>query len=126
MTERKREPKITGLVGRGFHTIEDNGSTCWQGSVIADLGDGYFLVQLYSWIIGESSTQHILHISEMAELTPNKARRFRFFDSLEDANTYMDTTAHYRDEAIRSQKKEDQREPATLISSSKWLPSSPN
>jgi hypothetical protein len=90
-----------GLVGRGFHTVDDDGATCWQGEVIADLGGGYFLVQLFSWLMGEDSTQHVLQMNEFATKTLKGEPRYRFFDNIERANEYMELRGYKRDEHIR-------------------------
>jgi hypothetical protein len=93
-----------GLVGRAFHTIKDTGHTNWQGTVLADLGGGCFLVQLYDWFGGFPSTQHVLHISEFHARTLDDTPRFRFFDSMDDANSYMDNFGSARDDAIAKQR----------------------
>jgi hypothetical protein len=100
----KNEP---GLVGRGFHSVDDRGRTNWQGAVLADLGGGYFLVQLFEWFTGGSTTQHVIHIVEFAAKTPSGNPRFRFFDSLEMANEYMDAWGRVRDEQIDRDARDD-------------------
>jgi hypothetical protein len=93
-----------GLVGRAFHTIKDTGHTNWQGTVLADLGGGCFLVQLYDWFGGFPSTQHVLHISQFHAMTEDGTPRFRFFDSMDAANSYMDNFGSARDDAIAKQR----------------------
>jgi len=59
----KAEP---GLVGRGFHLLDEDDCPRWQGKVIADLGDGYFLLELAGWFDGEATQQIVMHLSEFA------------------------------------------------------------
>lgn len=54
------------LIGRGCHWLDKDGRATYQGEVIADLHDGYFLIQLAEWVAGEDSQQVIVHLSEMA------------------------------------------------------------
>src|SRR5262245_46386459 len=91
------------LVGRGFHTQHDNFKTEWQGEVIADLGQGYFMVQLFEWFVGGASTQHVLHLSDFSARHENGVPRFRFFESMKVANSYMENTAHHRDALLNDQ-----------------------
>lgn len=70
MAERTPEqgPDWNTLVGKFFHTFEDEGYIQRQGMVLGDLTDGYFMVQYFEWLSGSVSfygTQ-IVHIREMA------------------------------------------------------------
>jgi len=76
---------------------------------MADLGAGYYLVQLFDWFVGDASTQHVMPISEFASKTPEGKPRFRFFDSLKDANDYMDTWGRTRDKRIDEGKDEPEK-----------------
>jgi len=69
--------------------------------VIAQLGDGYFLVELFEWFAGSATTQHILHIGALASKLPDGGPRYRFFENMEDAGRYMDIYTSRRDEDIR-------------------------
>ncbi len=60
---RKAPP---GLVGRCFVTWVDGRKVQRQGRVVAELLDGYYLVQVYSWIMGEPSTMAVVHVSDLA------------------------------------------------------------
>jgi hypothetical protein len=59
------------LVGRFFHTFKgqkDGGELlCGQGHVIGKIQEGYYLVQYYSWVIGEATHQGIHKLDEMVE-----------------------------------------------------------
>lgn len=54
------------LIGRGCHWLDKDGRVTWQGEVIANLHDGYFLIQLADWLAGEDSQQVVVNLSEMA------------------------------------------------------------
>src|SRR5262245_16334055 len=87
-----------GLVGRAFHTTlpKTNGTgTRWQGEVIADLGDGYYLAQLFEWFMGSASTQHVFHIGEFAKTHPGEHHKvFRFFETVMQMNDYYEAHRH--------------------------------
>jgi hypothetical protein len=70
---RKRHP----LTGRYFHRIENNVLT-WQGRILA-VTDDCALVQLYSWLFGENSTQHLLPL-KMLEWREKPDNGFLFYD----------------------------------------------
>jgi len=82
------------LVGRGFHSFDVEDRVRWQGKVLADMGDGYFLLQLMEWFVGEETYQVIVHISALNH-TPadafSRKERFVFYDTLEDMNAYYYT-----------------------------------
>lgn len=90
----KRKPtpilKNHPLVGRAFHTLHEDGGWNWQGLVIADCGDGYFLVQLFDWIAGHASTQHVLSLAAMTATHANGVPVFQFFDNLDVANEFAE------------------------------------
>jgi hypothetical protein len=54
------------LVGRYFHTRKPDRSVNWQGHVVAKVGDGLYLVQLYDWFMGDLSSMHIIRLADMA------------------------------------------------------------
>lgn len=66
-----------GLVGRFFHSFED-GEIDWQGEVVGDIGDGRYLVALFSWLDGCSYKQQIVALNDMAT--------WSFYDSSNDMN----------------------------------------
>lgn len=61
-----RKNKNTDLVGQYFHKIENEKLT-WQGLVIGKPEAGFYLVQLFEWLMGEPSIQRIVEIKEMSE-----------------------------------------------------------
>lgn len=52
------------LEGKFFHSFKD-GKVVWQGYVIAEAKDGYFLVQLFEWVMGEPSCQKLVRVDTM-------------------------------------------------------------
>ena len=74
MSAPVRKNKNTDLFGQYFHKIE-NGKITWQGLVIGKLEQGFYLVQLFEWLMGEPSIQRIVTIEEM--------RDWFFYDSAE-------------------------------------------
>lgn len=67
MRNRTAPPSYTHpLIGRGCHWLDKDGRVTWQGWVIANLHDGYFLIQLAEWITGQAAQQVVVHLSEMA------------------------------------------------------------
>jgi len=55
--------KLTGLY---FHSFDDDGQVGYQGQVLSSVCDGYYLLQLFSWIDGGPSRIITKHISEMS------------------------------------------------------------
>lgn len=47
-----------------FFLIKDDTGT-YQGQVVADLGEGYYLCQFFSWMLGEPTCKKIGHITGM-------------------------------------------------------------
>ncbi len=54
----------------------DSGNTRYHGQVLREVGPGYFLCRLYSWLDGMPSDMIVAHIATMVE--------WRFFDTVED------------------------------------------
>jgi hypothetical protein len=79
------------LVGRAFHSFNAKDQIRWQGEVLADMGDGYFLLQLMEWMGGEETYQVIIHISAFSHVPSDdfsRKNRFVFYDTAEDRNNY--------------------------------------
>lgn len=55
------------FLGQYFHTFAPNGPVKYQGRIIADAGQGYFLCELYSWVDGDSGNSQIFHIDKMKD-----------------------------------------------------------
>ena len=59
------------LVGKFFHTFRTDvprkgrGEVQSQGVVLSDLGGGYFVVQLFDFVMGDPSDRHVVHIERM-------------------------------------------------------------
>ena len=70
------------LEGKFFHSFKD-GHVVWQGYVISEPTDGYFLVQLFEWVIGEPSTQKLVRIDTMLD--------WDFYDTAEEMNEAYQT-----------------------------------
>ena len=67
MTAR-RSVDWASLVNRYFHTFCVGHRIEQQGVVLADLGDGYYMTQLYEWFSGSPSFTgtRVVHISTIA------------------------------------------------------------
>jgi hypothetical protein len=83
------------LTGKHFHRLED-GVLTWQGRILA-VTDDCALVQLYSWLFGEDSTQHFLPL-KMIEWSERPVNGFLLYDDAESMkHAYDDGGArHYR------------------------------
>jgi hypothetical protein len=65
------------LVGKFFHTFK-NSELEWQGYVVSEPSEGYFLVQLFEWIMGEPSCQKLVRIDDMVG--------WDLYDTVDDMN----------------------------------------
>lgn len=75
------------LKGRYFHSFEDDGVVKWQGYVLGSPGLGYYMVQLFEWLVGSPSCQKLVHLSEM--------NGWHFYDTQEEmAETYTYKLKH--------------------------------
>lgn len=72
-------PKICGdsLVGRWFHSHDDEGRIGWQGQVLESQGKDIYLVQTYEWIVGGAYTEEVVPHSRMLD------ERWTFYDTPE-------------------------------------------
>jgi hypothetical protein len=61
----EKEMSRPPLVGKYFHSIED-GKVKWQGKVVAELPGDRYLVQLFSWLSGDSTNREIINLGDMA------------------------------------------------------------
>jgi len=75
------EPLNTSsLVGSFFHSNAQRG---WQGCVVAEPREGVYLVELFSWTMGESTCQRLIPIDWMV------SEGWQFYDDAEwMRNTY--------------------------------------
>lgn len=56
--------KNNALIGKYFHTFKGD-ELRWQGQVSAELGEGYFLVQLFDWLVGQPNNMKVVHLGNM-------------------------------------------------------------
>jgi hypothetical protein len=60
--------KPRGLIGHYFHSIDkETGHLEWQGQVIANPEPGWYLLQLFEWLMGEPNVQRLVRIEDMAD-----------------------------------------------------------
>ena len=57
--------KTEKLVGKYFHSANENNKVEWQGVVIGEPHPGWYLVQLFDWASGEPSEQRLVPIEKM-------------------------------------------------------------
>ncbi len=62
----QREFRADSLVGSFFHGTADRS---WQGCVVAEPSPGVYLVELFGWVAGDSTSQHLVRLADMAEWT---------------------------------------------------------
>lgn len=78
--------KAMGLQGKFFHSFKEK-KVGWQGCVISEVRDGFFLVQLFEWITGTPSCQKLVRIEEMVG--------WDFYDTEKEMkNTYQNKWAN--------------------------------
>lgn len=53
------------LLRKFFHSFLENGDVHWQGKVVQECGDGFFLVQLFDWISGAESDLKLTNLQNM-------------------------------------------------------------
>lgn len=70
------------LVGSFFHGCATRG---WQGLVVAEPHPGVYLLELFSWVMGEASHQQLIRIDVMAD------EGWQFYDTAE----WMNDSYHY-------------------------------
>jgi hypothetical protein len=66
---------MSALVGKFFHTFEDDKIQC-QGQILSAESDDYFLIQYFSWIDGGTINQELIPFSEMTG--------WKFYETNED------------------------------------------
>jgi hypothetical protein len=71
----------SGIVGKWFHSIVDNAIEK-QGQVLTTSNDKTYLVQYYSWITTEPTTQKIIDIADM--------KAWNFYDTNKEMNAAYD------------------------------------
>jgi hypothetical protein len=73
MTQETEAP----FVGLYFLTFDQKGFVHHQGRIECALGDGYYLVQLYSWLTGYATNSAIRSLDEM------RSENWRFYRTQE-------------------------------------------
>ena len=63
--EAEAVTKTEKLVGKYFHSVNENNKVEWQGVVIGEPHPGWYLVQLLEWASGEPSVQRLVPIEKM-------------------------------------------------------------
>ena len=53
------------LIGKYFHSANENNKVEWQGLVIGEPQRGWYLVELFDWASGEPSVQRLVPIEKM-------------------------------------------------------------
>jgi hypothetical protein len=70
--------KNDSLIGSFFLATSERG---WQGCVVAEPAPGVYLVELFSWIMGDSLDQRLVALATMIE------EGWRFYDTSQWMNT---------------------------------------
>ena len=53
------------MVGRFFHSVNENGKIMWQGQIVGNPHSDYYLVELFDWLVGGASVQRLIRLEEM-------------------------------------------------------------
>jgi hypothetical protein len=88
-------PDVDALVGRFFHTFDDEGYVERQGHVAAKVEPGKYLVQLYSWALGEETTMHVVELNAMTTNSLGPIG-FQFYSSEEQWRFWYEQKAKKR------------------------------
>jgi len=86
------------LLGEYFHSIgKDTGKVEWQGVVIGNPEPGWYLLQLFDWVMGEPNLRRLVRIEDM--------EHWLFYRDTETMNfSYQQGTAReggpYRDRVV--------------------------
>ena len=62
------EANPASLVGSYFHSFRGEGESrdvLWQGCIVAEPQPGLYLVELFDWLLGDSSNQQLVRVEEM-------------------------------------------------------------
>jgi hypothetical protein len=54
------------MIGLYFHSVVD-GELKWQGTVLSSPESGWYLVQLFEWIMGSPNVQRLVRIEDMRD-----------------------------------------------------------
>lgn len=78
------------LVGKFFHSFNEDKTVNWQGKVIGQINDNLFLIECFSWILGEQS-----YSLEIVEL--NDMKNWFFYRNPKDMRWVYDNKLQYRE-----------------------------
>lgn len=81
------------LIGRYFHSFaireDENGISKrpiqWQGAVLGSPTPGYYLVELYEWLMGQPNGQCLVKIEQMLD--------WQFYDTPESMQEFWQRTS---------------------------------
>ena len=55
------------LAGKFFHSLGEDGKVKWQGFVLGSPEPGWYLVQLFEWLMGEPNVCKLVQFEEMSK-----------------------------------------------------------
>jgi hypothetical protein len=101
--------KGSDLVGKCFHSIVDD-TVQWQGVVIGRPEPGWYLLELFSWVMGEHGNQRLVRIEEM--------RGWLFYSDADEMNYSYEYGAArpYRVDLRRNEAVPEKEKPAAVMS----------
>lgn len=67
-----------GLVGKFFHSFNEDGRVNWQGRIKQYIGDNYYLIDTFELITGIDYTTRLIKFEDMIN--------FQFYETNEDMN----------------------------------------
>jgi len=53
------------LIGKYFHSFDENGRIKWQGQIIGHIAPSAYVVQLFEWIAGFESIQKVVDVNDL-------------------------------------------------------------
>ena len=56
---------VSSIVGKYFHSFDDEGDVIWQGKVLEEEQPGWYLIQLYDWLIGAPNECRLVSFNGM-------------------------------------------------------------
>lgn len=74
------------LFKKYFHSHDADGAVEWQGQIVA-VGEEFFLIELYDWVVGQPMGKYLISIAKMENWT--------FYDSIEEMNEVYNVREKY-------------------------------
>lgn len=93
-TDKTELPALT-LEGRCFHTFDAGGFVQTQGVVRGNLGNGFYLVQYFDWIVGNPGTMEVRSVHDM--MPGRGADCWQFYEDADHMNFWYKHHALKRD-----------------------------